>query len=115
MITGIRKTVLFHRHHRIAYAVRTSGFMRIRGGRLASLYSLCRSYENKKHSEWSHASMPDTRNWIGVVSAGDDLDSGCVASVSKAPLTLYSPLSIICHPRLLRWPLSASSASTLGR
>jgi hypothetical protein len=52
-------------------------------GRLSVvLYRRCRSYENKKHSEWSQASMPEVRKCMGLVSGGDIREPGVEATVS---------------------------------
>jgi hypothetical protein len=82
--TGMRNTPLCHFHQLVLYARRTSGFMMIRGGLSGVGYSLCKSYENKKHSEWSHASTPDSRNLRGRVSVGDMRLLGYVAVLSAS-------------------------------
>lgn len=95
--------------------------MMIRGGRSRVLCIRCRSYENKKHSEWSHASIPVDRNWTGEVIAGEDMELGSVAgiSVSLGPsLTtchwnVYSQLSIILHDRFWTRILDSDSSGSL--
>lgn len=76
LMNGILSTLVFHFHHSSSYATLTFGFINIFGRRPSFAVYRCRSYEKRKHSEWSQASMCEERKRIGRVNSGDCFELG---------------------------------------